>query len=149
MASEQRRVMLPLEFGTVTRKSHGSIRAITVKRRGAGRKILNLWEVVPAVPGDRFLSMLPPWHAYERACEYEIFTHGTEQVYTTVKNLKEDLRRYQPHYLISVPLVYETLYSGILKQINSNSAARKVLALLFLRISMAYMEAKRIYEVNP
>nr|CAN68254.1 hypothetical protein VITISV_043923 [Vitis vinifera] len=73
-------------------------------------KIKNLWDIVPAEPGDRFLSMLPSWHAYERASEYFIFTHGIEQVYTTVPNLKEDLRRYQPQYLISVPLVYETLY---------------------------------------
>ncbi|XP_009630206.1 probable acyl-activating enzyme 16, chloroplastic [Nicotiana tomentosiformis] len=124
----------------------GNPKGVMLTHKNLLHQILNLGEIVPAVPGDRFLSMLPPWHAYERACEYFIFTHGTEQVYTTVKNLKEDLRRYQPHYLISVPLVYETLYSGILKQINSNSAARKLIALLFLRISMAYMEAKRIYE---
>lgn len=51
-------------------------------------QIKNLWDVVPAEVGDRFLSMLPPWHAYERACEYFIFTYGIEQVYTTVRNLK-------------------------------------------------------------
>ncbi|KAK7840589.1 putative acyl-activating enzyme 16, partial [Quercus suber] len=76
--------------------------------------IKNLWDIVPAEVGDRFLSMLPPWHAYERACEYFIFTHGVEQVYTTVRNLKDDLQRYQPHYIISVPLVYETLYRYVL-----------------------------------
>jgi long-chain acyl-CoA synthetase len=51
-------------------------------------QIKNLWDFVPAVPGDRFLSMLPPWHAYERASEYFIFTYGIQQVYTTVKYLK-------------------------------------------------------------
>ncbi len=51
-------------------------------------QIKNLWDIVPAKVGDRFLSMLPPWHAYERASEYFIFTHGVEQVYTTVRNLK-------------------------------------------------------------
>lgn len=112
-----------------------------------GAKITALWEIVPAVSGDRFLSMLPPWHAYERASEYFIFTHGIENVYTTVKNLRvhslfpigpellvfltwntnspiflfedfnwlllwlqDDLRRYQPHYVVSVPLVFEILY---------------------------------------
>ncbi|CAN6447249.1 unnamed protein product [Victoria cruziana] len=72
--------------------------------------INNLWDIVPAREGDRFLSMLPPWHAYERACEYFIFVHGVQQMYTNVTSLKEDLRQYQPHYLISVPLVYETLH---------------------------------------
>lgn len=35
--------------------------------------------------------MLPTWHAYERASEYFIFTHGVEQVYTNVKRLKVEL----------------------------------------------------------
>ncbi|KAK6255264.1 hypothetical protein SCA6_016569 [Theobroma cacao] len=109
-------------------------------------QIRNLWDVVPAEAGDRFLSMLPSWHAYERACEYFIFTRGIEQVYTTVRNLKDDLRHYQPHYLISVPLVYETLYSGIQKQIYTSSTARKFIALTFIRVSLAYMDLKRIYE---
>ncbi|XP_020224874.1 probable acyl-activating enzyme 16, chloroplastic, partial [Cajanus cajan] len=73
--------------------------------------------------------------------------HGIEQVYTTVKKLKDDLERYQPHYLISVPLVFETLYSGIMKQISNSSVVRKLVALTFIRISIAYMEYKRIYEV--
>ncbi|KAL0451982.1 UNVERIFIED_CONTAM: putative acyl-activating enzyme 16, chloroplastic [Sesamum latifolium] len=126
----------------------GNPKGVMLTHKNLLHQITNLWDIVPAVPGDRFLSMLPPWHAYERACEYFIFTHGIEQVYTTVKNLKEDLRRYQPHYVISVPLVYETLYSGIQKQISTSSAARKLVALLFLRISLAYMEAKRIYEIR-
>ncbi|KAF9663502.1 hypothetical protein SADUNF_Sadunf17G0057200 [Salix dunnii] len=109
-------------------------------------QINNLWDVVPAQPGDRFLSMLPPWHAYERACEYFIFMHGTEQVYTTVRNLKIDLQQYQPDYLISVPLVFETLYSGIQKQLSTSSTLRKILAFMFIKISLAYMEMKRIYE---
>ncbi|XP_061369158.1 probable acyl-activating enzyme 16, chloroplastic isoform X2 [Gastrolobium bilobum] len=109
-------------------------------------QIKNLWDIVPADVGDRFLSMLPPWHAYERACEYFIFSCGAEQVYTTVRNLKDDLGRYQPHYLISVPIVYETLYSGIQKQISTSSLVRKLVALTFIRVSLGYMECKRIYE---
>ena len=27
--------------------------------------IKNLWDIIPAKVGDKFLSMLPPWHAYE------------------------------------------------------------------------------------
>ncbi|XP_019184087.1 PREDICTED: probable acyl-activating enzyme 16, chloroplastic isoform X2 [Ipomoea nil] len=126
----------------------GNPKGVMLTHENLLHQILNLWDPVPVVPGDRFLSMLPPWHAYERAAEYFIFSLGCEQVYTTVINLKEDLKRYQPQYLISVPLVYETLYSGILKQINTSSPARKLIALLFLKISFAYKEAKRIYEAG-
>ncbi|XVE81234.1 hypothetical protein DITRI_Ditri15bG0046800 [Diplodiscus trichospermus] len=124
----------------------GNPKGVMLTHKNLLHQIRKFWDSVPAVPGDRFLSMLPTWHAYERAAEYFIFTHGIEQVYTTVRNLKDDLRHYQPQYLISVPLVYETLYSGIQKQISTSSAARKLIALSFIKVSLAYMELKRIYE---
>ncbi|KAG5040917.1 hypothetical protein JHK82_013026 [Glycine max] len=124
----------------------GNPKGVMLTHRNLLHQIKNLWDIVPAEAGDRFLSMLPPWHAYERACEYFIFTCGIEQVYTTVRNLKDDLQRYQPQYLISVPLVFETLYSGIMKQISTGSVVRKLVALTFIRSSIAYMEYKRIYE---
>lgn len=124
----------------------GNPKGVMLTHKNLLHQINNLWDVVPAQPADRFLSMLPPWHAYERAAEYFIFTHGTEQVYTTVRNLKVDLQQYQPHYLITVPLVFETLYSGIQKQLSTSSALRKILAFMFIKISLTYMEMKRIYE---
>ncbi|WZZ52975.1 hypothetical protein YC2023_053082 [Brassica napus] len=124
----------------------GNPKGVMLTHRNLLHQIKHLSAYVPAEAGDRFLSMLPSWHAYERACEYFIFTCGVEQMYTSIRFLKEDLKRYQPHYLISVPLVYETLYSGIQKQISTSSAARKYLALTLIKISLAYMEMKRIYE---
>ena len=97
-------------------------------------QIIHLGEVVPAIVGNRFLSLLPPWHLYERAAEYFTFTRGIEQVYTNVNYLKEYLKNFPPHYLVAVPLVYEILYSGIQKQLLAGSGAN---------ISMEY---KRIYE---
>ncbi|TKY47811.1 acyl-activating enzyme 16 [Spatholobus suberectus] len=124
----------------------GNPKGVMLTHQNLLHQIKNLRDIVPAEVGDRFLSMLPSWHAYERACEYFIFSCGVEQVYTTVRNLKDDLGRYQPHYLISVPLVYETLYSGIQKQISTSSLVRKLVALTFIRVSLRYMECKRIYE---
>ncbi|ESQ56270.1 hypothetical protein EUTSA_v10024478mg [Eutrema salsugineum] len=124
----------------------GNPKGVMLTHRNLLHQIKHLSAYVPAQAGDRFLSMLPSWHAYERACEYFIFTCGVEQMYTSIRFLKDDLKRYQPHYLISVPLVYETLYSGIQKQISTSSAARKFLALTLIKISLVYMEMKRIYE---
>ncbi|KAG5531415.1 hypothetical protein RHGRI_026139 [Rhododendron griersonianum] len=126
----------------------GNPKGVMLTHKNLLHQINNLWDIVPAEPGDRFLSMLPTWHAYERASEYFIFTYGIEQVYTTVKYLKEDLRRYQPNYLVSVPLVLETLYNGIQKQISRSSTVRKLVALFFIKISLTYMDIKRIYEVR-
>ncbi|KAK1282366.1 hypothetical protein QJS10_CPB22g00731 [Acorus calamus] len=131
-----------------TSGTSGNPKGVMLTHENLLHQIKNLWDFVPAKPGDRFLSMLPSWHAYERASEYFIFTLGVEQVYTTVKNLKVDLGRYQPQYLISVPLVYETLYSAIQKQISTSSAVRKFVALALIHISLLYMDAIRVYEGN-
>ncbi|XP_057536585.1 probable acyl-activating enzyme 16, chloroplastic [Amaranthus tricolor] len=124
----------------------GNPKGVMLTHQNLLHQIKNLKDVVPVKSGDKFLSMLPPWHAYERAAEYFIFSYGIQQVYTTVKNLKEDLKKYQPDYLISVPLVFETLYSAIQKQIAANPVVRKTIAVAFLKISLIYMDFKRIYE---
>lgn len=124
----------------------GNPKGVMLTHSNLLHQVHNLWDIVPAGPGDRFLSMLPPWHAYERACEYFILSLGIQQVYTNIKYLKDDLRHYQPQYMISVPLVFETLYSGIQKQIATSSGIRKLIALSFIKISMAYMEFKNIYQ---
>ncbi|KAM7278719.1 hypothetical protein ACFE04_005853 [Oxalis oulophora] len=124
----------------------GNPKGVMLTHKNLLHQIRNFHDRVPCLPGDRFLSMLPPWHAYERASEYFAFSCGVEQLYTTVINLKDDLRQYQPHFMISVPLVYETLYNGIQKQISASSAFRKFIALTLIKVSLAYMDAKRIYE---
>ncbi|CAH9049984.1 unnamed protein product [Cuscuta epithymum] len=109
-------------------------------------QILNLRDFLPFEPEDIFLTMLPPWHAYERSAEYFALSFGCKLVYTTIKNMKDDLKHFKPQYLLSVPLVYESLYSEILKQINRSGPTQKLIALFFLKISLTYKEAKRIYE---
>ncbi|XP_024633454.1 probable acyl-activating enzyme 16, chloroplastic isoform X2 [Medicago truncatula] len=125
----------------------GNPKGVMLTHQNLLHQIKHLSDVVPTTEaGDKFLSMLPPWHAYERACEYLVFSRGLEHIYTTVRNLKDDLGRYKPHLMVSVPLVFETLYSGIMKQISTSSLVRKLVALTFIRVSLGYMECKRIYE---
>ncbi|CAJ1938716.1 unnamed protein product [Sphenostylis stenocarpa] len=114
---------------TYTSGTTGNPKGVMLTHQNLLHQIKNLWDIVPAKVGDRFLSMLPPWHAYERACEYFIFTNGIQQVYTNMRNLK-----------------VSDILSGIMKQITTSSAVRKLVALTFIRVSLAYMDYKRIYE---
>lgn len=51
-------------------------------------QVTQLTSVLQPSEGDKFLSLLPPWHMYERSAEYFALSLGVVQVYTTVKNFK-------------------------------------------------------------
>jgi long-chain acyl-CoA synthetase len=93
--------------------------------------------------GDRVLGVLPIWHAYERSAEYFLFSCGCQQTYTTLKQLRSDLQAVRPHYLISVPRLWEALLSGFEDALTAMPAARQRLIGSALNNSRAWCLARR------
>jgi len=77
--------------------------------------------------GDRVLSILPIWHAYERSAEYFLLACGCRQTYTTLKQFRGDLQTVRPQYMISVPRLWEALYSGFEDALAAMPSARRQL----------------------
>ncbi|MBA0731647.1 hypothetical protein Golax_004665 [Gossypium laxum] len=48
----------------------GNPKGVMLSHTNLLHQIENLGILGPAKAGDRFLSMLPTWHTYKRACEY-------------------------------------------------------------------------------
>ncbi|MEO1003448.1 MAG: AMP-binding protein [Cyanobacteria bacterium J06638_7] len=94
-------------------------------------------------PGDRVVSVLPIWHSYERSAEYFLLSAGCHQTYTTLKNLRADLQRVRPHYLISVPRLWEALLSGFEDALAAMPPSRQALIRRALANSRAYGLARR------
>ena len=94
--------------------------------------------------GDVILSILPSWHAYERAAEYFFLSQGATQVYTTIRYFKQDLKEFQPTYMVGVPRLWESLYDGVQKLLSGQSASQQKLVKFFLKQSERYIMAKRI-----
>ncbi len=95
-------------------------------------------------PGDTVLSILPSWHAYERAAEYFFLSQGTTQIYTSIRYFKQDLKEFQPTYMVGVPRLWESLYEGVQKQLSGQSASQQKLVKFFLKQSERYIMAQRI-----
>jgi long-chain acyl-CoA synthetase len=102
--------------------------------------------VIPARPGSRVLSILPSWHSYERSCEYYLLSQGCTQTYTNIRYFKQDLKDYQPEFLVAVPRLIESLYEGIQKQFREQSPNQQKLVNNLLDASKKYIEAKRIVQ---
>ncbi|MEM7594770.1 MAG: AMP-binding protein, partial [Cyanobacteria bacterium P01_A01_bin.83] len=95
-------------------------------------------------PGDVILSILPSWHAYERAAEYFFLSQGVTQVYTSIRYFKQDLKQFQPTYMVGVPRLWESLYDGVQKLLSSQSPSQQKLVQFFLKQSERYITAQRI-----
>lgn len=85
-------------------------------------------------PEDRSVSLLPPWHAFERAIEYAIVMMGNDFVVSSMNSLKEDLKEFKPTVFPSVPRIWESLYSGIMAKVNKEKLAKRDAFLFALKI---------------
>ena len=94
--------------------------------------------------GDVILSILPSWHAYERAAEYFFLSQGATQVYTGIRYFKQDLKQFQPTYMVGVPRLWESLYDGVQKLLKEQSSGQQKLVKFFLKQSERYIMAQRI-----
>ena len=106
-------------------------------------QINNLRDILQPEVGDRVLSILPTWHVFGRIATYFLLSQGCTQIYTNIRHVKKDLKTYKPHYMGSVPRLWESIYEGIQKQFRQQSSIRRVLISLFLGASQRYIVAGR------
>ena len=109
-------------------------------------QVKNLHTILQCQQGDRVLSILPSWHAYERSAEYFLLSRGCTQYYTNLRSLKNDLKKYQPHYMVGVPRLWESLYEGVQKQFRDQSESKQKLINNFFNLSEQYIKARRVAQ---
>ena len=74
---------------------------------------------------DAFLSVLPPWHIFERSVEYIAICRGARLVYTTRRRIKEDMAHFGPTFMPTVPRIWEAVYNGIQKALRGGSPIKR------------------------
>jgi len=90
-------------------------------------------------PGDIWLSMLAVWHVYEREIEYVIFYYRTSIAYSKpiASVLMEDFLAIRPHWMVSVPRVWEAIMDGITRSVRPMSSFKR--NFFNLAVSMSIM----------
>ena len=121
----------------------GEPKGVPLSHANLLHQLRTLGVAVAPRPGDRVLSVLPIWHAYERAAEYFLLACGCRQTYTTLKQLRADLQKVRPHYLISVPRLWEALLSGFDDALAGLPAGRQRLIRRALANSLAFSRRRR------
>jgi long-chain acyl-CoA synthetase len=95
---------------------------------------------------DRFLSVLPSWHIFERTAEYLSLTVGASTAYSKPfkQILLPDLADEKPTIMTSVPRIWESVYQGAIAKANKGSSLQKKVFDWAFKIGIKYKEAEKI-----
>jgi len=101
-------------------------------------------QIIDFTPEDRFLTLLPPWHSFERAVEYIAIADGCSTAYTTIKEVAADLQLERPTYMASVPRIWESIYDKVLAKVAKEGRVKQLLFRTLLAVAERYRELSRI-----
>ncbi|MFO7630342.1 MAG: AMP-binding protein [Prochlorococcaceae cyanobacterium] len=121
----------------------GQPKGVPLSHANLLHQLRSLGVAVAPQPGDRALSVLPIWHAYERSAEYFLLACGCRQTYTSLKQLRGDLQRVKPQYLISVPRLWEALQAGFEDAVAAMPSGRRRLLERALAVSRFHCRQRR------
>lgn len=113
----------------------GRPKGVPLRHRNLIYLIQQLAVAVQASPGERALSVLPIWHSYERAAGYFLLSCGCQQTYTTIRDLRDDLQKARPHFLTSVPRLWEKIQEGFDNALRQAPPSRRILVRFALACS--------------
>lgn len=92
--------------------------------------------------GEVSVVMLPSWHVYERAFEYCGFFAGITIVYSSPKNFAADLKEEKPHIIISVPRIWESIYSKLIKKLSKLPGTKRSLLFFFIKLNQLFLSSR-------
>jgi len=111
----------------------------------------NIMHNVNCIPGiiglsskDRWLSILPTWHIFERTAEYVALAGGCCLVYSSVKRFSQDLERYRPTVVATVPRVWESLFSKVQVAVKKKGRLPFLIFTTMVKVSAKYRKNRRI-----
>ena len=113
----------------------------------------NLMQNANVLPGlfqmtheDLFISLLPPWHIFERMVEYVAIAAGACQTYSCIRTLGADMAKEKPTWMASVPRVWEGILGRVTANIAKEPAAKQRIFGLLLAASKRYTTASKILQ---
>ncbi|HEY9864337.1 MAG TPA: AMP-binding protein [Candidatus Obscuribacterales bacterium] len=122
----------------------GQPKGVMLTHKNLLHQINGIPDIIQPEPGDTFLSLLPTWHTFGRTGQYFCLSQGCTVVYTNIRYFKQDLREFKPHYMISVPRIWEAIYESAQKQFREQSEQKQKIVDFFFSGSEKYILARRI-----
>jgi long-chain acyl-CoA synthetase len=120
----------------------GEPKGVVLTNRSYIFQLDRIYDFIPIKPGERFFSVLPAWHSYERAIEYMVINRGASIIYSKPIGaiMLADMAVTKPQWMTSVPRIWEAIKASILRNVNKGTSIKKSLFYLFLTIGQTHSE---------
>jgi long-chain acyl-CoA synthetase len=109
---------------------------------------LNLRELPRLLHIERepVMTVLQPWHAYERQMQLMYLSKGCCLHYSSVLHLRGDLPEVRPVVMATVPELWVKLYKGVFLKIDGRPPLQRKLARWLIARALTSARARRILE---
>ena len=103
-------------------------------------------DLYPFKKGEKWLSVLPVWHSFERIIQYLFISLSHTICYSKPigKIMLYDIQRVNPHYMGSVPRIWETVKSGVYQNLRGMSKSKRALFSFFLKVGNHYSNSRKM-----
>ncbi len=97
-------------------------------------------ELIQVKRGEKFLSVLPVWHSFERILQYVILMAGATIAYSKPIGsiILADMQAVNPHYFPSVPRIWESVKDGVYKSIRQGSHGKQAIFKFFVGVGESF-----------
>lgn len=108
------------------------------------RNFLHQCEVLPEIinigAGEIWLSVLPVWHSFERIVQYAIIAVSATIAYSKPIGaiMLPDFQAIRPHWMASVPRIWESVKDGIFRNIRQQGGVKQTLFTFFVGVGESY-----------
>jgi len=102
--------------------------------------------VIDFKTGERWLSVLPVWHSFERILQYVVLSQASTIAYSKPigKIMLVDLQRLNPSWMGSVPRIWEAVKAGVYQNVKSKSPVARGLFHFFVWVGATHAAAKNL-----
>ncbi len=124
----------------------GEPKGVMLSHKNFLHQVKHVPELITAGPGDKWLSVLPVWHSFERIMQYVAIGSASALAYSKPigKVIVADMAKVKPTWMASVPRIWELLRNGIYQNIKSEGGIKKALFLFFVAVGKAHSKASNL-----